>query len=102
MSRSTLWGILIISYSLIALSPSYLEARKRIGMIGTKDLATNIITNRKAQFKYEYQRLTRYYLYNDGYLDPQEKEILQLLAKKWQINPEEVEEIIQEAKKSIE
>lgn len=70
-------------------------------LLEKRDLTTNKSANDKATIKYEYRRLVGLYLYNDGHIDPQEQTVLKLLEGKWQISPQEVEEILQEAKKSI-
>jgi len=66
-----------------------------------KNVTTNKVSHEEVTIKYEYQRLIRYYLYNDAQLDQREREILDHLAEKWGIDPEEKEELIKEAQKGI-
>lgn len=94
-------NLLSIILGLMLLFPLSASAKSRDALAGRKDVTTNRTSNNKVTIKYEYLRLVRFYLYNDGHIDHQEQIVLKLLEQKWRISPKEVESIIQEAKKTI-
>lgn len=50
----------------------------------------------------EYKRVVKFFLYNDGRLDPKEKEVLQSLEKRFQISPEEAAQIARDTEMSLD
>lgn len=50
----------------------------------------------------EYKRLTRYFFYNDGVLDSQERVILKRLQERIEIKPEEGSRMIQDVETNLD
>ncbi|OGW17051.1 MAG: hypothetical protein A3G93_00630 [Nitrospinae bacterium RIFCSPLOWO2_12_FULL_45_22] len=101
MSGKKMPCLLIPILGFVLLFPLFVSAGDKGDMVGRQDVTTNKSANDKATVKYEYQRLVKFYLYNDGHIDPDEQSVLKLLGEKWRISPKEVEAITREARKNI-
>ncbi|MBI1987044.1 MAG: hypothetical protein HYS70_01675 [Nitrospinae bacterium] len=57
----------------------------------------------KISSKYsEYKRVVKFFLYNDGQLDPKEKEILRNLEERFQISSEEASQIARDIEMNLD